>query len=170
MALETTAGMGVLNHYGPRSTRGDFGGRIEGGLYKTVVYDIDVPKGEGIGAAAWGVEGLDHIIPAGSVFLSANLVVETAFNTLTALTVGTYQASNGTTAVDADGLITAAGSALATIDAVGDRLVGNGAQLTTGTAGLGATPTDTVVRTLYTGTAPTAGKARLIVQYLAPTP
>jgi len=173
MALENTAGLGVLNQYGPRNTSNPFGGRIEN-LERTLVIDIDVPSGAGnaggFSSAAWAVEGLDYVIESGSVFVSADLVVETAFNTLTALTVGTYQASDGTTAISAAGLITAAGSALTTIDAVGDRLVGNGAQLVTGTAGLGALTADAVVRVLYTGAAPTTGKARLIVKYLAPTP
>ena len=170
MALEATSGLGVLNQYGPRTTTGQFGGEVGQSVLKIATIDIDVPKGEGIAAAAWAVQGLDHVIEAGSIFLRADLVVETAFNTLTALTVGTYKATNGTDALDVDGLIAAAGSALETINAVGDRLVGAGGQLVTGTAGLGALAEDAVIRVLYTGTAPTTGKARLIVQYLAPTP
>lgn len=170
MPFANSSGIGVLNNYGARGTRGDFGGRADGELLRVITYDIDVPNAFGIAAAAWAVEGLDLIIPTGSVFRSVDFVVETAFNTLTALTVGLYAATNGTTAVSVDGLITAAGSALTTIDAVGDRLVGAGALLATGTAGLGATTSNTVVRTLYTGAAPTTGKARLIVQYWAPTP
>ena len=170
MTMESSTGLGVLNNYGTRNTQGNYGGQVGNYILKHAVIDIDVPKGEGIAAAAWAKTGLDVVIPAGSIFKSADLVVETAFNTLTALTIGTYAASNGTSAVDADGLITAAGSALEAINAVGDRLVGNGAQLVTGTAGLGALAAASVIRTLYTGTAPTTGKARLIVQYLSPTP
>lgn len=170
MTFEADSKRGVLNHYGTRDINGAYGAEVGQSLLKIAVIDIDVPKSQGIAAAAWAVQGIDHVFEAGSIFLRADLVVETAFNTLTALTVGTYAASDGTTAIDADGLIAAAGSALATIDAAGDRLVGAGAQLATGTAGLGALAADAVVRVLYTGSAPTTGKARLIVQYLAPTP
>jgi len=170
MALEELNGLGVQAHYGPRSTTGKFGAEVGQSLLKIAVLDIDVPKAEGIAASAWAVTGLDHVVEAGSIFLSADLVVETAFNTLTALTIGTYAASDGTTGIDPDGLVTAANSALEAINAVGDRVVGSGAQLVTGTAGLGALASDAVIRVLYTGSAPTTGKARLIVQYLAPTP
>jgi len=53
---------------------------------------------------AWAKGGLDVVIPAGAVFLHADVIVETAFDALTALTIGTYLASDGTTAIDADGL------------------------------------------------------------------
>lgn len=170
MSFESDAKRGVLNYFGPRKVNGEYGAKGPVQMAKYAIIDIAVPDTEGIGSAAWAVEGLDVVIPSGSIFVSADFVVETAFNTLTALTVGTYKATDGTTALDADGLITAAGSALTTIDAVGDRLVGNGAQLATGTAGLGALAEDAVIRVLYTGAAPTTGKARLIVQYLSPTP
>lgn len=170
MAMENTAGLGVLNSYGPRTVVAGFGAMTSDDQRKVVTVDIDVPSGKGIAAAAWAKTGLDVVIPTGAAFIRADLIVETAFNNLTALTVGTYLASDGTTAVDADGLITAAGSALASIDAAGDRLVGNGAQLATGTAGLGAMTAPVVIRTLYTGSAPTTGKARLVVEYQAPTP
>lgn len=170
MAMENTAGLGVLNSYGPRTVVAGYGALNDVCYEKIVTVDIDVPSGKGIAAAAWAKTGLDVVIPSGSIFKSVDLIVETAFNTLTALTVGTYTASDGTTVVDADGLITAAGSALATINAAGARLVGAGAQLATGTAGLGATAAATVIRALYTGSAPTTGKARLVVKYLSPTP
>ena len=170
MPLETTSGLGVQLHYGPRNVRNDFGGRIEQGLKKTVVIDINVPKGEGIALNAWAKTGLDHVFPTGVIFLSANLIVETAFDGADTFQSGTYLASDGTTAVSAAGLFT---TARANVDAVGDRVVGAGVQLATGTAGLGATTAPTVVRTTWVvgaGTTPTAGKARLVIEYLAPTP
>jgi hypothetical protein len=163
-----TAGS-VVTSYGPRSTSSQYGGVLQDGVKKTLTLEFTAPA-TGMAAAAWAKNGLDVVIPAGSIFVKADVVVETAFDALTALTIGTYKASDGTTEIDADGLVAAAGSALATIDAVGDRLVGAGAQLATGTAGLGATLFDSVIRVLYTGSAPTVGKARLVVDYISPTP
>lgn len=165
MALESTAGLGVLNSYGPRTVNQSYGGQQPDDVVKYVSIEFTAPS-TGMAAAAWAVQGIDAIIPAGAVFLHADVIVETAFDALTALTIGTYKASDGTTAIDADGLVTAAGSALTAIDAVGDRLVGAGAQLVTGTAGLGALAENAVIRVLYTGSAPTVGKARLLVSYV----
>jgi len=168
MTFEADSKRGVLQHYGVRTTNQSYGGVQETGVVKTVSLEFTAPA-QGMAAAAWAKNGLDVVIPAGCSFVSARVVVETAFDALTALTIGTYNASDGTTAIDADGLVTAAGSALATIDAVGDVLVGAGAQLATGTAGLGALLVDAVIRVLYTGSAPTVGKARLVVEYMSKT-
>ena len=172
MSFELDSKRGVLQSYGVRTTNSAYGAVQGDDVVKVVSVEFQAPTSgaggatNGLAAAAWAKGGLDVVIPAGAVFLHADVIVETAFDALTALTIGTYLASDGTTAIDADGLVTAAGSALATIDAVGDRLVGAGAQLVTGTAGLGATTAASVIRTLYTGTVPTVGKARLIVQYV----
>lgn len=174
-----TAGSVTVN-YGPRTPNSAFGGNVGINVVRQAVIEFSAPTTTtstaddfgktGLQAAAWAKNGLDLVFPVGTIFKSANVVVETAFNTLTALTIGTYKASDGTTAIDADGLVTAAGSALAAIDAVGDRLVGNGAQLSTGADGGGAVQFASVIRCLYTGTVPTTGKARLIVEYVTPTP
>ena len=171
MAFELDSKRGVLQSYGPRTTNSAYGAVTDDDVIKYVTIEFSAPTSgaggaaNGMAAAAWAKTGLDVVIPAGAIFLSADVVVETAFDALTALTIGTYNASDGTTAQDADGLVTAAGSALAAIDAVGDRLVGAGALLATGTAGLGATAAAAVIRVLYTGTVPTVGKARLLVRY-----
>jgi len=173
MSFELDSKRGVLQSYGVRTTNSAYGAQQSDEVVKFLSIEFQAPTtaqapggaSNGLAAAAWAKGGLDVVIPVGSVFLSADVVVETAFNTLTALTIGTYQAADGTTAVSADGLVTAAGSALAAIDAIGDRLVGSGAHLVTGTAGLGATTVATVIRALYTGTIPTTGKARLLVSY-----
>lgn len=173
MTFELDGKRNVYNHYGVRTTNQSFGGVQETGVIKTATYEINVARvgtaAGGISSAAWAKNGMDLVIPAGASFVSARLVVETAFDALTALTIGTYKASDGTTALDADGLIAAAGSALTAIDAIGDVLIGAGAQLATGTAGLGALAEAAVIRTLYTGTVPTVGKASLIVEYMSPT-
>ena len=168
MGFEADSKRGVLNHYGVRTTNQSYGAVQETGVVKTVAIEFTAPS-TGMAAAAWAVQGLDVVIPSGASFISANLIVETAFDALTALTIGTYTASDGTTAIDADGLITAANAPLANIDAIADRVVGSGAQLVTGTAGLGALTADAVIRVLYTGAAPTVGKAKLVVEYMSPT-
>lgn len=171
MTMELDSKRNVLNHYGVRVTNSAYGAEQGDDVIKVVSVEFQAPSSgaggaaNGMAAAAWAKGGLDVVIPVGAIFLNANVIVETAFDALTALSIGTYRASDGTTAIDADGLVTEAGSALATIDAVGDRLVGAGGQLVTGTAGLGATLYASVIRVLYTGTVPTVGKARLIVQY-----
>lgn len=172
MGFELDTRRAVLNSYGVRTTNSAPGGVLGDDVVKLLSIEFTAPTSgagtfeNGISNAAWAKNGLDVVIPAGAVFLSADVVVETAFNTLTALTIGTYLASNGTTAVVVDGLVTAAGSALTAIDAVGDRLVGAGGHLITGTGAPGANTAAMVIRVLYTGTAPTLGKARLMVRYL----
>lgn len=174
MAFELDSKRAVLNSYGVRTTNSAYGAVQSDDVIKVVSVEFQAPTTaqgaggatNGMAAAAWAKGGLDVVIPVGAVFLHADVIVETAFDALTALTIGTYNASDGTTAQDADGLVAAAGSALTTIDAVGDRLVGAGALLVTGTGGLGATAAAAVIRVLYTGVVPTVGKARLIVQYV----
>lgn len=171
MAFELDGKRNVLQSYGVRTTNSAYGGEQGDSVIKFVSIEFQAPTSgaggaaNGMAAAAWAKGGLDVVIPVGAIFLSADVIVETAFDALTALTIGTYRAADGTTVISADGLVTAAGSALTTIDAIGDRLVGAGPQLATGTAGIGATLYASVIRVLYTGTVPTVGKARLLVQY-----
>jgi len=164
MGLESNTGLGVLNSYGVRNTTSQFGGVIGDAVIKTYSLEFTAPS-TAMAAAAWAVNGLDAVIPAGAIFLDSVVVVEEVFDALTALTIGTYLASDGTTAIDADGLHTAAATNLTTIDALQDRNIGTGAQLVTGTGGPGGTLADSVIRVLYTGSAPTVGKARLLVRY-----
>jgi len=172
MSFELDGKRSVLNSYGVRTTNSAYGAEQSDEVVKYVSVEFQAPSSgaggatNGMAAAAWAKGGLDVVIPVGAIFLRADVIVETAFDALTALTIGTYRSSDGTTAIAAEGLVAAAGSALTTIDAVGDRLVGAGTQLVTGTAGLGATLYSSVIRVLYTGTVPTVGKARLIVQYV----
>ena len=180
MAFENTAGLAVLNHYGPRTTNSSFGAVQQTGAFHVATLEFGAPTTTtstdaafgrtGLQAAAWAVSDLDLVIPAGAIFMRADVVVETAFNALTALTIGTYAATDGTTAIAVEGLVGAAEAGLAAIDAIGDRLLGYGTQLDTGTDGVGALPANAVIRCLYTGAVPTVGKARLIVQYMTPTP
>lgn len=96
----------------------------------------------------------DTLIPAGAVVKEAVVQMSVAGAGGTSITVGTY-ALNGT-AIDADGLITAANGATANLT-VGDQ-VGSGALV--GTA-VGA---DSYIGMLVTGTF-TAGKGFITVKY-----
>ena len=167
MALESLNGLGVLTQYGPRSVDQARGAEIGDDVVKHVMFEVDASKGDvPVVANVKAVDGLDYIIPKGASIQSCRVVVEEAFNTLTLLTVGTYKATNGTTAIATDGLLS---TALANVDAKGDVVVGAGAQTTTGTgAAAGALQENAVIRILGTGAAPTLGKARVYVTYLAP--
>jgi len=167
MSLENATGLGVLVSYGPRSVTQKYGAEIGDEVVKHISYDIDYT--DLASTSAWAVDGLDYVIPAGSSLLSCRTVVETAVVGPTAITIGTYKASDGTTAIDADGLQTAAAGVVTALDAVNDVLVGTGAQLTTGTGGVGALEFDAVIRILPTVAVATAGKFRVYISYLAPT-
>lgn len=168
MTLESSNGLGILSQYGVRTTEGKFGGQIGDDVLKTVVYDLDYSDLSSTSAAA--VEGLDYVFPAYSTFKSCRIVVDEAVVGPTAITIGTYLASDGTTAVDADGLMTAAVGVVTALDAVGDMVVGTGAQLTTGTGAGWVLSAASVIRILPTVAVATAGKIRVIVEYFSPIP
>jgi len=166
MSLESSTGLGVLSSYGPRAIEGKFGGQTADEVVKHVVYDFDYTDLNSTSAAA--VQGLDYVFPVGTAFLRAKIVVETAVVGPTNITVGTYLASDGTTAINATGLFAA--TAVTALDAIGDVVDGAGAQLTTGTtAANGALQSAAVIRVLPTVAVATAGKFKLYVSYLAPT-
>jgi hypothetical protein len=107
------------------------------------------------------IDPLAPQIPAGSVILSATLVVTTAFTSggAAALNIGTYLA-NGT-AVAATGIDAAV--ALTAIDAIGEVVRCDGT-LITGTATVGTAPV--YVGIDYDTAAYTAGAARLVIEYI----
>ena len=166
MSLETLAKRGSLASFGPRDTSQKFGGVIGDGVIKQISYEINYTDLASTSAGA--VTGLDHVIPAGASILNCRYVVETAVVGPTAITCGTYKASDGTTAIDADGLMTAAVGVVTAMDAANDVVVGTGAQLTTATGGTGALEFDAVIRVLPTVAVATAGKFRVYVEYLMP--
>ena len=171
MSLENSAGLGVYNQYGARTVEGKFGGETADEVVKHVVYDISFEDLNSTTAATYS--GLDYVIPAGSVFLRCEYVVDTAVVGPTAITAGTYTFNATTKAVtahDADGLMTAAVGVVTALDAIGDRVVGTGALLTTGTGAGYAMTAPVVVRILPTVAVATAGKLRVYITYLAPQP
>lgn len=99
-------------------------------------------------------------IPAGSALQSSTFIVKEAFTDLTSVVIGT-KGSDGVTE-DADGINTtillAALTAGATIEGTGAQLLGD------------VTDEDLYVSLDVTGTAPTAGEAVLIIEYIEPVP
>lgn len=168
MALESNTGLGVLASYGPRTVEGKFGGQTGDDVIKHVVFDISYEDLNSTSPAA--VQGLDYVFPIGTSFLSCQYVVDEAIVGPTAVTAGTYLASDGTTAHDADGLMTAAVGVVTALDAEGDRVLGTGALLATGTGAGFAVTAPVVVRILPTVAVATAGKMRVYISYMAPQP
>jgi len=161
MSFENQAIRGVLNHYGPREIEQKYGGDIANSVIKTVVWTFDYDN-----LPDASTNGLEYVIPANATILSAKLQIITAFtstSTLTDLTVG-LQKSDGT-AIDDDGLITAAQAtqtAIAVAGAIIDGASGTAGALVGKTIGTSAgelvvTPTTADL---------TAGKARMIVEYI----
>ena len=173
MALENSAGLGVLASYGKRTTEGKFGGMTGDDVVKHIVYDVSWEDLPAIASsdAAYVFQGLDYVIPAGSVFLSCRYIVDTAVVGPTAITAGTYTFNRSTGAITAhaaEGLMTAAVGVVTGLGTAGDVLVGSGALLAGGDQV--ATPSDTVIRILPTVAGASAGKLRVYVSYLAPLP
>lgn len=165
MAREATTGRGgVYSHFGPRSTNEKVGGvQNVGGRFKDIVYKItydDLPGGSTDDAVAY--------VPIGARIIDCWFDVTTAFAGGTSYTVGLEQ-SDGTTAIDADGLF--AGLILADIDATQvDPLVASlyGASTPSAAGALiGSTPltVNGYLVMAATGTF-TAGAANVILRYL----
>lgn len=168
MPIEETNGLGVATHYGVRTVEGKYGGEIGDDVVRHIVFDVDAADLSSTSPAA--VSGLDFVFPIGTTFLSTQFIVDEAVVGPTAITAGTYLASDGTTAHDADGLMTAAVGVVTAMDAVGDRVIGTGALLATGTGAAFAVTAPVVVRILPTVAAATAGKIRVYITYIMKQP
>lgn len=168
MPYEIDPVRGVSNNYGAMNTEGKFGAEIGNSLVKYVVFDVDHTDLASTTPAVYNK--FDYVVPAGSVFLGCDIIVETAVVGPTAINVGTYTFVESTrviTAHDLDGLAT---TAVTTLDAIGDRVKGAGALLATGTGAGYAMTAPVVIRIAPTVAAATAGKFRVVVSYIAPTP
>lgn len=158
MGFENSAGIGVLNHYGVRTTNQKFGGQIDEKLIKTATWTFnydDLPAG--------GTDKLGLSIPAYAKIISARLEILTGFtstSSTTDLDIGLEQADG--TDIDVDGLITAANATQTVIATRGNFVVGTGALV--GSNSIGSAAGELIV----TPTADdlTAGKARVIVEYI----
>ena len=148
MAYENTAGINVLNHYGPRGRDAKWGGQAKStGQIKRAEWQFsydDLPTA--------GSTNLQFAIPANATIVSSKWITGTAWAGGTSLNVGLYQ-SNGTV-IDADGL-----DAAITPTTAGAVIDGNGALVG---ATIGANAGELTVAA--TGTY-TAGTATVIVEY-----
>lgn len=99
MGFETDAKRGVANHYGVRTTNGEYGAQSQSvGLVKQAVWDFTYDK-----LPNGGSNNLQFAIPANATIKSATLYVDTAFS------------STSTTTDLVIGLETSAGSSIGTL-------------------------------------------------------
>ena len=157
MSWTNADGLTVLMH-GEQGEVKDNGSTTES-MTQTLIVDID--DATAVPASAATPAANDAFIPAGSYVKNAYLVIETAFTSAGAatLTIGTYNAAG--TAIDADGIDAAI--ALTAIDAAGDVVVCDGAQVG-GVVTVGSA--NAYVKVNYGTAAFTAGKAKLYVEYI----
>jgi len=153
----------VLTSYGVRTTNGKFGAEQNtDDIIKRVMWDFvysDLPDG------ASDALGLDHIIPANSTIVSAKLFIDTAFtstSTTTDLDIGLNRATDGTTAIDADGLITAANATQTTIATAGNVITGTGDLV----GALSNATYDGVLVVTPTANDLLTGAGRIVVEYI----
>lgn len=163
MSLENSSGRGVLAHYGPRSTDRSYGGYTETKagtkqIRQSFTYD-DLPGGSTVSLQAY--------VPAGAVITDAWFFVDTAFAGGTSYDIG-LEKSDGSTAIDADGLFDAL--VLADIDAsVGVNLCASEHAGTNSGALIGAPLAyDAYLVAAATGTF-TAGAATIVIEYMVPS-
>jgi len=148
MALENSAGINVVNHYGPRDTDASHGGQaISVGQIKRAEWQFDYTK-----LPTYGETHIQFPIPANATIISSTWVTGTAWAGGTSLDVGLYEGDG--TEIDADGL-----HAAITPTTAGEAIVGDG-DLVNQT--IGDNPGELTVTA--TGTF-TAGTATVIVEY-----
>jgi len=163
MSLENSAGLGVLNSYGPRTTNGKYGGAGVDELIQVAVWDFtynDLPDGSSTDSL-----GISQVIPANSTIVDARMIVDTAFTstaTTTDLTVGLNRATDGSTAIDADGLLTAVNAESAVIVVPGKLITGTGALVGT----LSDATYDGVLVVASSAADLLTGAGRIIVRYI----
>lgn len=145
---------GLQQHYGTREVLVGAKEAAGTGVKKQLVVDFD---GVDLVDATPTIDRSAARLPAGAYVISATVLVETTFVGATAtLDIGTFKASDGT-ALDIDGFVAA--QAVAGLTAGAD-IAGAGAQIGTIIA------EDTYVLPTYNTAAFTAGKARVVVEYM----
>jgi len=148
MAYENTAGINVLNHYGPRGRDAKNGRQAKStGQIKRAEWQFDYSD-----LPTYGSTNLQFAIPANATIVSSKWITGTAWAGGTSLNVGLYQGDG--TVIDADGL-----DAAITPTTAGAVIDGNGALVG---ASIGANAGELTVAA--TGTY-TAGTATVIVEY-----
>jgi hypothetical protein len=159
MTFEIDAKRGVANHYGVRTTNGKFGAQqsTKNGIVKSAVWDFDYSD-----LPNYGSNGLQLSIPANATIVSAKLYVDVAFtstSTTTDLDIGLYTAAGS--AIDADGLITAANASQTTIAVANSVITGSGDLVG---KGIGASAGELVVTPSAADLLTGAG--RIVVEYI----
>ena len=152
MGYESNTGIDVSNHYGPRNTGGAIGGIKTEGAIKELSIDI---TGEMLNSSFRP----EAILPAGSLPTLAYIDVSEVFvmgGTSPTILVGTSgsEATNG--CVVSEAIAEAVGTVDITATLTGTWNASLAAATTVGVAMGGTSPTATA----------TAGKARLVVQYV----
>ena len=98
MAYENSAGINVLNHYGPRGKDAKWGGQAKStGQIKRAEWQFDYSD-----LPTYGSTNLQFAIPANATIVSSKWITGTAWAGGTSLNVGLYQGDG--TVIDADGL------------------------------------------------------------------
>jgi len=157
MGFEIDGKRGVANYYGVRTTNGKFGAESCDDLVKWAVWDFDYND-----LPNYGSSNLQHVIPANATIVSAELLVDVAFtstSTTTDLDIGLYTSAGS--AIDADGLITAANATQTTIGTAGNLITGSGALVG---KTIGSSAGELVVTPTVSDL--TAGAGRIIVKYV----
>lgn len=160
---------GSRNFFGPRTSEKDYAGGLTEELVRTLVQPIVTTAGSAVitPPADYSANDTVNVIPANSLIKSCHIYVEDAFTSTTSATgidVGLVKQSDGTTAIDLNGLITVAG-------------VGAKANLTAfkwdaGDGALIGAPTGIADGVLYAkwagGTDTLTGNAVVVVEYIPP--
>ena len=149
--------------------------RTAGGI-KQIEMDVNFVKISGNGGTNFsadknndgtndGFHGGNLKLPAYASILRATMIATEAATGGTSFTVGV--ATEAGAEIDNDGIFTATEGVIANVNTIGKRTYGNGAYVATtaGTASIGAA--DGYIRVATSGTF-TAGKARLIIEYIDP--
>jgi len=185
----STNGLGNLQQYGPRRVSEKRGGVFASlNNQKKAEWVVDLAE-EISGAPTTSNEvitsslsGLEHVVPAYSIIVSAKAIVEEALSTTggsaaatASFQVGLEEADG--TAVDVDGLIDATDGALTIAsndiaDARGTVLVGSNAALVPNVdiGGEDGELVATLVINDITDMTAVAGKIRILVEYIIPAP
>lgn len=115
---------GSTNHFGPRKSEVDSPVDLPvAGLVRTIAMPIYTTAGSAALHESYNINDTINVIPANSLLKSCHIYTEDAFTSTavaTGIDVGLYQADDGTTAIDANGLIAVGGvGAKANLTALG---------------------------------------------------
>jgi len=152
MSFEKDSIRNVNVHYGPRPVNESYGARSVQDLVKRAVWKFDFKN-----LPAAGTTNQEQVIPANSTIIAVRLIPTVNWATLTSLDVGVSKSSDGSV-IDADGLVAAA----TTANLIKGKVT-TGAGAYVGVT-IGADAAEVTVG--VNGTAPTAGAAILIVDYI----